>query len=241
MKTVLGKSGPFDGDDVLDLLLARPDTARHLTAKLWREFVSPDPDPVEVQRIAARFAESRYDIKVALREILLCDTFYAAENRGVLVKSPAELVVGTLRTFGIEPEQALAFAIATAVMGQSLMAPPNVKGWPGGEAWINTTTLLARKQFVDRIARADGMSTPSGRMAYTRSAKADRALERGLSSLHFDSARFMSQFPGASPDERARWAQRLLLPVAPQSTDEPPGDATAIVHGLVLDTAYQLK
>jgi uncharacterized protein (DUF1800 family) len=241
MKTVLGKSGPFDGDDVLDLLLARPDTARHLTAKLWREFVSPDPDPVEVQRIAARFAESRYDIKVALREILLCDTFYAAENRGVLVKSPAELVVGTLRTFGIEPEQALAFAIATAVMGQSLMAPPNVKGWPGGEAWINTTTLLARKQFVDRIARADGMSTPSGRMAYTRSAKADRALERGLSSLHFDSARFMSQFPGASPDERARWAQRLLLPVAPQPADEPPGDATTLVHGLVLDTAYQLK
>ena len=240
-KTVFGTSGRFDGDDVLDLLLARPDTTRHLTEKLWREFVSPHPDPAAVQRIAARFAESHYDIKVALSELLLCDAFYAAENRGVLVKSPAELVVGTLRTLRIEPEQGVAFAIATAVMGQSLLAPPNVKGWPGGEAWINATTLLARKQFVDRVARADGMSTRSERMTSTRPAKAGGALERGLSSLHFDSARFMGQFQGASPGERAQWAQRLLLPVAPQSTEEPPNDATAIVHGLLLDTAYQLK
>ena len=240
-KTVLGRSGTWDGDAVLDLLLARPETSRHVTAKLWREFVSPDPDAKEVARIAARFLESKYDIKAALREVLLCEAFYAAENRGVLVKAPAEIVVGTLRTFGLAPERTLPFAIASAGMGQNLMSPPNVRGWPGGETWINTATLLARKQFVDRVTRADGAPAPSA-VAMMRTAKAEGgALDRGLSNLHFDSARFMAQFPGVSPEERARWAQRLLLPVAPQPAGEPTMDSLAVLRALVLDPAYQLK
>ena len=274
MKTVFGKSGPFDGDAVLDLLLTRPETAQHVTAKLWREFVSPDPDPAEVQRIATRFRASNYDIKAALRELLLCDAFYAEANRGVLVKSPAEFVVGTLRSFDLRPEYALPFAIAAAGMGQNLMSPPNVKGWPGGEIWINATTLLARKQFVDRLTRGDGLSVPVA-MGSTRpadavgdemestaagdqapkgaalpgAANAERArqqrfarqMERGLSSLHFDSARFMAQFPGTAPNERARWAQRLLLAVAPQQPTDSTADSLAVVRALVLDAAYQLK
>ena len=72
----------------------------------------------------------------------------------MLVKSPVELVVGTLRQLDLAPATALPFAVAAAGMGQNLFSPPNVKGWPGGEAWINTTTLLARKQFLDRVTRA---------------------------------------------------------------------------------------
>jgi hypothetical protein len=241
-KTVLGRSGHFDGDDVLDLLLARPETAQLVTAKLWREFVSPDPDPAEVRRIAAHFAASRYDIKVALSDLLLCDAFYAAENRGALVKSPTELVVGTMRSFGLEPEPAIALAVATAVMGQNLMAPPNVKGWPGGDAWINTNTLLARKQFVDRVTRADGLRRPRAMMAAATDAGGPNPMERGLSALNFDSAKFLAQFPGATRKERGQWAQRLLLPVAPEHGDDPPpDDADAIVRTLMFDPAYQLK
>ena len=168
MKTVLGKSGRFDGDDVLDILLARPETAEYVTAKLWREFVAPDVDATEVRRIAVRFRESHYDIRIALREILTSDAFYATEHRGVLVKSPVELVVGTLRVFQLQPGQPLPFAIAAAGMGQNLFSPPNVKGWPGGEVWINTTTLLARKQFVDRVMRADD-AMPMSTVSATRS------------------------------------------------------------------------
>jgi uncharacterized protein (DUF1800 family) len=160
-KTVLGKSGRFDGDAVLDLLLERPETTEHIVAKLWREFVSPEPDPREVARIARRFRESSYEMTVALTLLLTSDAFYAAENRGVLVKSPVELVVGTLRPFGFAPGDALPFALVAAGMGQNLFAPPNVKGWPGGEVWINTTTLLARKQFLDRVTRADDVAPMS--------------------------------------------------------------------------------
>src|SRR5271169_3604370 len=161
-KTVLGRSGNLDGDDVLDVLLEQRATAEFITRKLWREFVSPDPDEAQVKRVANRFSDGRYDIKVVLYELLTSDAFYARENRGVLIKSPIDLVVGTLKQFDMKPSQPVPFAVAAAAMGQNLFAPPNVKGWPGGEAWINSSTLLARKQFLDRLFRADD---PAGRAA----------------------------------------------------------------------------
>ena len=75
MKTVLGRSGNFDGDAVLDILLAQPQTAEFVVAKLWREFVSPRPDPTEVKRVARAFRDSDYEIKVALRALLAVAAF----------------------------------------------------------------------------------------------------------------------------------------------------------------------
>jgi uncharacterized protein (DUF1800 family) len=154
-KTVLGRMGYFEGDAVLDAILAQPQAARFVVAKLWREFVSPDPDPREVQRIADDCRAHDYSIKAALRGLLLCDAFWDARNRGSLVKSPVEVVVGTLRQLDLVPDTTLPFAAAASGMGQVLFAPPNVKGWPGGETWINSNTLLARKQYLDLVARGD--------------------------------------------------------------------------------------
>jgi hypothetical protein len=121
------------------------------------------------------------------------------------------------------------------------MSPPNVKGWPGGENWINTTTLLTRKQFVDRVTRADSPPMPDAMAAMQPTNAGTAAMDRALSSLQFDGARFLAQFPGASPDERARWAQRLLLAVPPQQPSDRAADSLAVVRGYVLDAAYQLK
>lgn len=154
-KNLLGRSGRFDGGDVLDILLARPETAELVTAKLWREFVSPIPDVQEVKRLAAQFKESRYEVKPLLRGLLLGDAFWSTDNRGVLVKSPVELVVGTLRLLDERPVDLRPAVIACAVLGQNPFAPPNVKGWPGGEAWINSATLLGRKQVVERLVAND--------------------------------------------------------------------------------------
>jgi uncharacterized protein (DUF1800 family) len=100
-KTVFGRTGNFDGDTLLDMLLARAQTATFITAKLWREFVSPSPDPAQLAPIADAFGASDYDIKVALRGLFLSDAFWASGNRATLVKSPAEFVVGTLRQFDV--------------------------------------------------------------------------------------------------------------------------------------------
>jgi hypothetical protein len=202
-----------------------------------------------------------------LRELLTSDAFYAPANRGVLVKSPIELVVGTLRQLDLAPGTPLPFAIAAAGMGQNLMSPPNVKGWPGGETWINTTTLLARKQYLDRITRA-GESEPFAMIAASTGATAEmegnapkralapqgaanddkarqqrflRQMERGLASLDFDSARWMTQFAGTTAAERARAAQQLLLATAPQQQPDYDADSRTLVHAIVLDAAYQLK
>jgi uncharacterized protein (DUF1800 family) len=262
-KTLLGKTGDLDGDDVIDILLAQPSTAEFVTRKLWREFISPDPDPAEVRRVAARFRDSGYDIKAALYALLASDAFYARENRGALVKSPIDLVVGALRQFGMRPGDTIPFAVAAAGMGQNLFAPPNVKGWPGQQAWINSSSLLARKQFLDRLMRADGAAAgmpgaiPGEAMAAAlepvplQSAPKDaeqarrlrlmRAVDRGVRSVQFDSAAWFGQWKArADAPTRNEDAVRLLFAVAPQT----PPQATeprALVRELVLDAAYQLK
>jgi uncharacterized protein (DUF1800 family) len=203
VKTVLGRSGAFDGDAVLDIILSKPQASEFITAKLWREFVSPAPDPVEVKRIAQIFRGRDYDIKAAMRALLMSDAFWAAGNRGTLVKSPVELVVGTLRQLGVAPGSAMPFAVVAAGMGQNLFSPPNVKGWPGGEAWINSSSLLARKQFLDRLARAD--DAPAAMMADER---ADRAAAGEATLAQARVPRTAVAPQGAADDDKVR-AQRF--------------------------------
>jgi uncharacterized protein (DUF1800 family) len=261
-KTVLDRTGNFDGDDVIDILLAQPSTAEFVSRKLWREFVSPDPDAAEVKRIAARFRDSGYDIKTALYALLTSDAFYARENRGTLFKSPVDLVVGTLRQFGMHPGDTIPFAVAAAGMGQNLFSPPNVRGWPGQEAWINTSSLLARKQFLDRLMRAEGgaaglpQSMPGDTMTASdrtpspgaadeteqaRRVRLMRAVDRGVRSVQFDSVAWFAQWK-APADAQARNADavRLLFAVVPQTP--PQGtEPLAMLRELVLDAAYELK
>jgi uncharacterized protein (DUF1800 family) len=235
-KTVFGQTGRFDGDAVLDLMLARPETSQFITAELWREFVSPDADPREVARIAAVFRASDYAIKPLLRELFLSDAFYASANRGTLVKSPADLVVGTLHSLDILPANALPYAVACASMGQNLFSPPNVKGWPGGEAWINTNTLLARKQYLERIARADnfgaeGNGTPPS-MATT---------DRAPRDVRFDADRWLAQVPkGAGADASSR-AARMLLPIPAVDVLASDIDVPGAIRRTLQDAAYQLE
>ncbi|MCL6555290.1 MAG: DUF1800 domain-containing protein [Burkholderiales bacterium] len=228
-KTVLGHSGMLDGDDVIDILLAQPATAEFIVTKLWREFVSPEVDLAEVRRLAEVFRSAHYELKPLLRALFLSDAFWARENRGALIKSPVELLVGTVHQFGLDDLDARLLAVAGRSLGQDLFAPPNVKGWPGGEAWINSTTLLARKQILARMFRAEEMPVDGrdGPMA-----------GKGMRPL-FDAARFFDGFPGGEAERRTQ-VQRLVLGEAPR----PPlaaDDRLEFLRQLVLDPAYQLK
>ena len=246
VKTVLGRTGRFGGDEVLDILLARPETAAFITRKLWREFVSPAPDEREVGRLSAAFRESGYEVKPLLRAMLLSDAFWAPANRGALVKSPVDLVVGTLHTFGIRPMTLRPAVAVSALLGQNVFAPPNVKGWPGGEAWINSATLLGRKQFMDRLLRgSDAMSAPAAMDAMggegdaAPRARLARLMEGGLATYAIDWARFAHGLGDAAG--QAERVQRLVLAVPPVS---PPGPGVAgieRVRQLAADPAYQLR
>jgi len=240
-KTVLGKTGRFDGRAVLDVLLAREETAEFVTAKLWREFVSPVPEAGEVRRLGAVFREAGYEVKPLVRAMLLSDAFWSPQNRGVLVKSPVELVVGTLRVFEVRPMDLRAAALVCAVLGQNPFAPPNVKGWPGGEAWINSSTLLGRKQAVERLLRNDDKMEARAAPAMEMSAGASReerirrAMERGLAAYRVDWQRWSRAAP---EDEQL---QRLLLAIEP--AHEIPSATTRFERAqrLAGDPVFQLK
>lgn len=263
VKRVLGVEGDFDGDAVLDILLRQPAAAEFIAGKLWREFVSPQPDARAVQRVAANFRDSGYEMKAALRALLLSPQFWARENRATLVKSPADLVVGSVRTLDIRVSDALPLAFTLRNLGQDLFAPPNVKGWPGGEAWINSTTLLARKSFVERLLRSEEFIEPARRadgvdMRYEDAPRQSRrrvqqlreefgkgaaALEgdtrmrmvQALMDIRFDAQRWLAQFPDRASVVAA------LLPLAPTGAPATDVQGVALVRALALDPAYQLK
>jgi uncharacterized protein (DUF1800 family) len=243
VKTVLGHTGDLDGDAVLDILLSKPQTAELIVSRLWREFVSPEPDPGEVRRIAAVLRESGYEIRPALRALLTSDAFYAPGNRAVLIKSPVDLVVGTLRQFSFATGEPLPFVLGVAFLGQNLFSPPNVKGWPGGESWINSTTLLARKAFLDRLFRveemrammAGGGSLEPPKVA-ARMTDGRQRYVQALLDVQFDGGKWLSQFEG-----RPGLLQRVVLASAPVTEPPPGAQGIDLIRHLVLDPAYQLK
>ncbi|WP_116140345.1 DUF1800 domain-containing protein [Trinickia diaoshuihuensis] len=244
MKTVLGRTGAFDGDAVLDLLLAQPQTATFIVTQLWREFVSDTPDAAQIESIAARLRASDYDIAVALRGLFLSDAFWDERNRGLLVKSPVQFVVGTLRSFDVDDDDTAGLAGTVRNLGQNLFAPPNVKGWPGGTTWINSTTLLAREQFVEQLFRAtEPRRARAGKqMAVTmQSAPGGPARAHGMRfDLEGWLARYSmtpAQHPGLSIE--LQW-QHAVLPLSPVDPIDTGASSAAYLRALLMDPVYQL-
>jgi len=236
-KTVLGRSGAFDGDDVLDILLAQPATAEFLTRKLWREFVSPDPDPAEVSRIAAVLRQSHYAIRPWLRALLLSPAFWAPAHRGVLVKSPVEFLLGLVETLDVSGVDPRVLALASRQLGQDLFAPPNVKGWPGGDAWISSTTLLARRQMAERVFRANEAGSYEV-MQPPGTAGRDARLARGMGTFSVDTG-VLDGLGRDEPGARTRFASLTLA--VPPAGDLGARDRRGFLQALVQDAAFQLK
>ncbi len=149
MKSILGVRAPFDGDEVVDLITARPECAQFICGKLWRSFAYDEPEPEIVAGLAETFKRNGGNIKPVLRQMFLSRGFYQEKAYFSQVKSPAQLVAGLMVQLDTEDKAEVAniAAYAMRAMGQSLFYPPNVKGWDGGRAWINTNTLLVRYNF----------------------------------------------------------------------------------------------
>lgn len=238
IKTILGRTGDFDGDAVLDILLERPETAEFITGKLWKEFISAEPDRKQLRRIADHFRNSGYDIKTALHDIFLSPAFWAKENRAGLIKSPVDWVIGTCRTLDLTSMPALPLSVVLRQLGQDLFAPPNVKGWPGGDSWINSNSLLARKQFADRMLRAEPVRLPPRLRALDGNNMQDmnRRMENAVDDLRFDTGRWQQalQQLHLSPES-------VLLPAVPS---QPLADNLTVpeqVKALLMDPVSQLK
>ncbi|MGD0745984.1 MAG: DUF1800 domain-containing protein, partial [Verrucomicrobiota bacterium] len=144
IKTFLGHTGNLDGEDVMAQIVAQPQAARFITAKLWNFFAGQAPPDVLNDALAAVFRGSGNHFKPLLRVLLRSEEFYAAAIIRNQVKSPVQWLVGSARLLECDlPPVQISWGI-TRSLGQDLFAPPNVKGWDGGITWITTNTLLAR-------------------------------------------------------------------------------------------------
>ncbi len=256
-KTFFGRTGNFTGDDILSMILEKPGVSEWIAGKLWREFVSLKADEGEIKRLAAIFREARYEMKPLLRALFLTPAFRDQANRGGLIKSPIELVVGTVRLLGLPVPEKTRLVRALQSIGQVPFDPPNVKGWPGGEAWITTNTLLMRQQILRRIVEATTVAPMGGPMTMAP-AKPGRRTDRreqagGREEVMMEpeqtpvegrslrsagsSARLGPTLAGLDADT----LQRALLPVPPQLPLETGMAAGDVVARLLLDPGYQLK
>jgi uncharacterized protein (DUF1800 family) len=150
-KTFMGKTGNLRGEDIINRLLEQKQTAVFICTKLYRYLVNKIPDALHVKQMADVFYKEGYEIKPLLEHVFLSDWFYEPKNTGNLIKSPVELIVGLNRFFYItyqRPEVLLQFQ---KVLGQVLFYPPNVAGWPGGRAWIDSSSLMYRLKIPSTI------------------------------------------------------------------------------------------
>jgi uncharacterized protein (DUF1800 family) len=150
-KTFLGKTGNFNGDDILNILLEQKQTAFFITKKICRYFVNENIDDAKLQMLAARFYQNNYDIKKLMEDIFTSDWFYDDANIGAHIKSPVELLVGIRRILPMQLENDYIQLLFQRALGQLLFYPPNVAGWPGGKSWIDSSSLMLRMRIPQLI------------------------------------------------------------------------------------------
>jgi uncharacterized protein (DUF1800 family) len=159
-KAVMGKKGKLDGGDIVKILLDQPAAARFLVRKLYRFFVSEFEQPSDkfLKPLSDAFRESDYDIAALMKTMLSSRHFYSEYAYRKRIKCPVEFVLGCVlctgttynpkRNIGVTPR---AMVSRLELLGQHLFAPPNVKGWEGGKAWLNTATVIARHNFAHAL------------------------------------------------------------------------------------------
>ena len=157
-KTFLGRTGSLDGDDVIAQIVAQPQAARFITAKLWNFFAGQYPTDGLNTALATVFRANGNNFKPFLRTMFASEEFYAPDIVRNQVKSPVQWLVGSVRMLECDLPPALVSYGMLRQLGQDLFAPPNVKGWDGGVTWITTNTLLTR--YNDAEALVQGALPP---------------------------------------------------------------------------------
>jgi len=155
-KSIFGKTGAFEGNAVIDLCLEHPACPRFLATKILKMFVTDQPIEPLVARLAASLTRSQLRFEPALRELFTSAEFFAPEHRTGLIKSPIDLVIGTLRATSSRVVLTHT-ADVLARLGQDLFEPPTVKGWDGGRQWLQTSTWVLRWNFATELLHGGGL------------------------------------------------------------------------------------
>lgn len=245
-KTLLGQTGDWNGEDVVRIVLEQPAAARFLIRKLYRYLISEGETPSNalVEPLAARYRDSGYDTAELVGTMLRSRLFFSDQAYRQRIKSPVEYVVGLLRSLeaSVEPSADYSMRQQPRLMdglGQSLFAPPNVKGWTGGEAWLNSATLLARHNLAWKVVQ--GTQGPSGIKSNPSALVRKYATSRdakGQVDFLFD---LLLQPAEGEVDERAIGKLVEFMSQGKPSAKPPERLVRETIHALLLMPEYQLS
>jgi len=155
-KTFLGRSGNFDGVDILNIILEQKITAEYMAGKLYKFFVRENLAPDVQVRLGAVLRDNNYEIAPLMRTIFVSKDFYSAPSSGTRIKGPVELIVSTYRKLGVKRLPGIPdLYVVSRELGQTLLNPPTVAGWAQGRAWITPGLLLARGNFARDVLFPD--------------------------------------------------------------------------------------
>jgi uncharacterized protein (DUF1800 family) len=158
-KTVMGVTGDLDEANFCDIVLGQPHSAPFVASKLWRMIASDtDPSAATLGRLVSAYGPGR-DLKSLTKAILLDPEF--ADRAGTVVNTPIEWLIGVVRALKApidDPDLLEAIVVALTVMGQRPFYPPNVGGWPNGQAWLSTSSISARAWAADKFTHSGDLS-----------------------------------------------------------------------------------
>jgi uncharacterized protein DUF1800 len=181
-KTFLGRTGPLNGEDIIDTILAQPVTGEYVAGKLYRYFVREEISSEVRADLGRSFRASGYQIKPLMRRMLLAKDFYSTPSVATQIKSPVHLVVSTYKKMGLREIPTIPdFGRMTGGLGQTLFEPPNVAGWAGGRTWITPATLLQRGNLFRDVMFPDVKSfRPPDRAMSATDTRVGERLAQGM-------------------------------------------------------------
>jgi len=193
----LGVTKQWDTNMALDRIVQQDSVAPYITGKVLREFVMQDPPADYVNRIAAGWKKSNYDIKTLMRDVFMSPEFLQPVAYRSLVKSPTEVMVHLARALDA-PQLSRSIAQSGAGMGQALFDPPEVGGWPSNASWVSSNNVLTRVNFV--------VTTLGGMQKLPAFANAHQTHIDGIVSDQ------TAQLLNSASDDQTRWLILLASP-----------------------------
>lgn len=181
-KTFLGRTGNFDGVDIIDIIMEQAVTAEYIAGKIYRFFVRDELSPALQQELGKVFRDADYEVAALLETMFLSRDFYSAASVGTHIRSPVELAVSTYRKLELDNVPGVPdFNRATGALGQTLFRPPTVAGWAGGRSWITPGLLLERGNFARDVLFPDINFIPPDRRNGSREIQSvARRIREGL-------------------------------------------------------------
>jgi uncharacterized protein (DUF1800 family) len=239
LKRFMGRAGRFNGDDIIEIILANKQCARFVGSRIWEFFVYESPAPPVLDAVAAAFRGGKYEVEPLLRTIFRSEEFYSDRAMRRQIKSPVQWLVQACRTLETElpPQPALDGALNQ--LGQVPFVPPNVRGWEGGRSWISSATLVLRYNLAGYLAGAP----EEGAAALFRAKARDLPLARiAPPALRGNPDALAGALVGRlfGTEELPAMRERALAAIQEAGPTISDADISTVIHRLMSTPDYQL-